>query len=105
MFAGVVLLVDGILAIVKGIAGIASDDVYTRVSNYTFKFDITAWGWIHLVLGVGEVVEGGGRPRPAAPGGPPWGGWAPRRAGGVPPPPLDQPELIEWRGGDLETWR
>ncbi|MFF1460919.1 hypothetical protein [Streptomyces sp. NPDC058330] len=52
MFAGVLLLVDGILDIFKGIAGIASDDVYERITNYTFKFDITAWGWIHLILGV-----------------------------------------------------
>lgn len=60
MFAGVVLLVDGILSIVKGIAGIASDDVYTRISNYTFMFDITAWGWIHLALGVILVFVGWG---------------------------------------------
>ncbi|MFC8227094.1 hypothetical protein [Streptomyces sp. NPDC057287] len=60
MFAGVVLLVDGILSIVKGIAGIASDEVYTRISNYTFKFDITTWGWIHLVLGVILVFVGWG---------------------------------------------
>ncbi|MFC9248073.1 hypothetical protein ACFT7S_29840 [Streptomyces sp. NPDC057136] len=52
MFAGVLLLVDGVLAVVKGIAGIASDDVYTRINNYVFKFDVTAWGWIHLILGV-----------------------------------------------------
>ncbi|SCL83191.1 hypothetical protein SAMN04883147_101317 [Streptomyces sp. DpondAA-F4] len=52
MFAGVLLLVDGILDIFKGIAGIASDDVYERITDYTFKFDVTAWGWIHLILGV-----------------------------------------------------
>ncbi|MFG2426821.1 hypothetical protein [Streptomyces sp. NPDC048590] len=60
MFAGVLLLVDGILAVVKGIAGIASDEVYTRVSNYTFAFDVTAWGWVHLVLGVVLVFVGWG---------------------------------------------
>lgn len=60
MFAGVLLLVDGILAIVKGIAGIASDEVYTRINDYTFKFDVTAWGWIHLVLGVILVLVGWG---------------------------------------------
>ncbi len=52
MFAGVLLLVDGILGILKGIAGIASNDVYTRINDYVFKFDVTSWGWIHLVLGV-----------------------------------------------------
>ncbi|WP_328889232.1 DUF7144 family membrane protein [Streptomyces sp. NBC_00316] len=60
MFAGVLLMVDGVMAVIKGIAGIASDDVYARISNYTFKFDVTAWGWIHLVLGVVLLVIGWG---------------------------------------------
>ncbi|MET8327581.1 hypothetical protein [Streptomyces sp. NPDC005181] len=60
MFAGVLLMVDGVLGVIKGIAGIASDDVYARIRNYTFKFDVTAWGWIHLVLGVILIVIGWG---------------------------------------------
>lgn len=60
MFAGVLLMVDGVMAVIKGIAGIASDDVYARIRNYTFKFDVTAWGWIHLVLGVVLLVIGWG---------------------------------------------
>lgn len=60
MFAGVLLLVDGVLAVIKGIAGIATDDVYTRINNYVFKFDVTAWGWIHLVLGVILLIVGAG---------------------------------------------
>ncbi|MFC9619796.1 hypothetical protein ACFTXM_07285 [Streptomyces sp. NPDC056930] len=52
MFAGVLLLVDGVLGVIKGISGLASDEVYARISNYTFKFDVAAWGWIHLVLGI-----------------------------------------------------
>lgn len=60
MFAGVLLLVDGVLGVIKGIAGIASDQVYARVSNYTFMFDVTAWGWIHLVLGIVLAVIGWG---------------------------------------------
>ncbi|MEU6894633.1 hypothetical protein ABZ934_23030 [Streptomyces sp. NPDC046557] len=60
MFAGVLLLVDGIQAIIKGIAGIAKDDVYARLGHYVFKFNLTAWGWIHLVLGIVLVVVGVG---------------------------------------------
>ncbi|MEU0836645.1 hypothetical protein [Streptomyces sp. NPDC005969] len=52
LFAGVLLMVDGAMGIIKGISGIASDEVYKRISKYTFKFDVTGWGWIHLVLGV-----------------------------------------------------
>ncbi|MFE4329414.1 hypothetical protein ACFRQM_08120 [Streptomyces sp. NPDC056831] len=59
-FAGVLLLVDGVLGVIKGITGIASDEVYRRVRNYTFKFDVSAWGWIHLVLGIVLVCVGWG---------------------------------------------
>ncbi|NED83760.1 hypothetical protein G3I76_27150 [Streptomyces sp. SID11233] len=60
MFAGVLLMVDGVLEAIKGIAGIATDDVYTQVNNYVFKFNVTAWGWIHLALGVLLVLVGWG---------------------------------------------
>lgn len=60
MFAGVLLLVDGVLGIVKGISGIATDDVFARINHYVFKFDLTAWGWIHLILGVILVIVGFG---------------------------------------------
>ncbi|MFE2285250.1 hypothetical protein ACFXDJ_13880 [Streptomyces sp. NPDC059443] len=60
MFAGVLMLVEGVLGILKGIVGIAKDDVYARVGDYTFKFDVTAWGWIHLVVGIVLAVVGAG---------------------------------------------
>lgn len=60
VFAAVLLLVDGVLGVIKGITGIAEDDVYSRVGNYTFKFDVTAWGWIHLVLGIILIIVGAG---------------------------------------------
>ncbi|AWZ05792.1 MULTISPECIES: hypothetical protein [unclassified Streptomyces] len=60
VFAGVLMLVEGVLGILKGIVGIAEDDVYTRVGDYTFKFDVTAWGWIHLIVGIVLAVVGVG---------------------------------------------
>ncbi|MFD5141749.1 hypothetical protein [Streptomyces sp. NPDC058401] len=60
VFAGVLMLVEGVLGILKGIVGIANDDVYASVGDYTFKFDVTAWGWIHLILGIVLVVVGAG---------------------------------------------
>ncbi|XIE79187.1 hypothetical protein AB6O49_16355 [Streptomyces sp. SBR177] len=60
MFAGVLMLVTGVIDILQGIAGIAEDDIYTRVGDYVFKFDLTSWGWIHLCLGVVIAIAGGG---------------------------------------------
>ncbi|MFB7354374.1 DUF7144 family membrane protein [Streptomyces gardneri] len=56
VFAAVLLSLAGVLGILQGITAIANDDVYTRVGDYVFEFDLTAWGWIHLVLGVVLVL-------------------------------------------------
>ncbi|MFE0699333.1 hypothetical protein [Streptomyces sp. NPDC058872] len=60
LFAGVLMLVIGFMDIFQGIAGIAEDEVYTRIGDYVFKFDLTTWGWIHLILGVIIAVTGFG---------------------------------------------
>ena len=53
-------MIAGVMNILQGVAGIANDDVYAHISNYTFKFDTTAWGWIHLILGILVAVVGWG---------------------------------------------
>ncbi|MEU8758538.1 hypothetical protein [Streptomyces sp. NPDC048659] len=58
VFGGVVLSVIGVLDIFQGVAAIAKDDVYTRVGDYVFKFDLTSWGWIHLIIGILAVLVG-----------------------------------------------
>ena len=54
---GAVLLVTvGVLEFLQGISAIAKDQVIIAGIEYTYQFDVTAWGWIHLVLGV--IVAG-----------------------------------------------
>ncbi|MFD5326607.1 hypothetical protein [Streptomyces sp. NPDC127092] len=60
VFGGVLMSVIGILDIFQGIAAIAEDDVYARVGDYVFKFDLTSWGWIHLCLGIVVTIAGFG---------------------------------------------
>ncbi|MEU3458367.1 hypothetical protein ABZ721_00240 [Streptomyces sp. NPDC006733] len=60
VFAGVMLFVSGVLAILQGIVAIAKDDVYLTTPGYAFRFDLTSWGWIHLILGAIAVVVGYG---------------------------------------------
>lgn len=57
-FAGILLLVNGILAILQGISAIAKDDVYARVDEYVYRINLTGWGWILVVLGAVAVVTG-----------------------------------------------
>jgi hypothetical protein len=51
-FGAVMLTIVGLLGIFRGIMAIAEDDVFVTTRNYVFQFDLTSWGWIHLVLGV-----------------------------------------------------
>ena len=60
VFAGVLLMISGIMNVFQGITAIATDDVYRQIGNYTFKFSTTSWGWIHLVLGVLVAIVGWG---------------------------------------------
>ncbi|WP_217140706.1 hypothetical protein [Streptomyces sp. AC627_RSS907] len=60
VFAGVLMLTEGVFGVLTGIAAIAKDDVYSRVGDYVFEFSLTAWGWIHLVLGVLIAATGWG---------------------------------------------
>ncbi|MFJ7175286.1 hypothetical protein ACIQXA_02320 [Streptomyces massasporeus] len=56
IFAAVMLMLTGILAIMRGISAIAEDQVFVTTPNYVFSFDLTGWGWIHLALGVVAVL-------------------------------------------------
>ncbi len=54
------MLVSGCLGALNGIAAIAKDDVYSRIGDYVYAFDLTTWGWIHLVIGALVAVTGWG---------------------------------------------
>ncbi|GAA2236907.1 DUF7144 family membrane protein [Streptomyces indiaensis] len=55
---GILMVVYGLFAVLQGIAAIAGDEVYTSFGQYSFEFDLTAWGWIHVIVGVLVVAAG-----------------------------------------------
>ncbi|MFB6556706.1 molybdopterin-dependent oxidoreductase, partial [Streptomyces sp. NPDC056405] len=59
LFAGVALTVSGPLSILQGITAISRDRVFSSL-GYAYRFDLTTWGWIHLVIGVALFVTGVG---------------------------------------------
>lgn len=50
-FAAVMLMIAGILDICRGAMALASDDVFLTPRTYVFEYDLTGWGWVHVVLG------------------------------------------------------
>lgn len=54
-FAAILLIVIAGLEILQGIAAIANDSIYVKTPDYVFEFDVTVWGWIHVILGIVAV--------------------------------------------------
>lgn len=40
------------LAALQGLAAVVDDNHYVVDHDYVYRFDATAWGWVHIVLGV-----------------------------------------------------
>jgi hypothetical protein len=57
-FAGIMMILTGLFHALAGLSGVLKDDVYAVLPNYVLKFDITTWGWIHLVGGIVVVLAG-----------------------------------------------
>jgi hypothetical protein len=58
LFAGALLVTVGIFQVLQGLVALVDDTFYVVTENYTFEFDITTWGWIHLLGGVVVALVG-----------------------------------------------
>jgi hypothetical protein len=58
MFAAIIMVTVGFIQFCQGIAAVADDEVFVRGIDYVYKFDLTTWGWIHLVLGALVAIVG-----------------------------------------------
>jgi hypothetical protein len=58
VFASVILVTMGCLHILWGLVALFNDEFFVVGSNYTFKFDVTTWGWIHLIFGLVAFLAG-----------------------------------------------
>ncbi|MEU6135145.1 hypothetical protein [Nocardioides sp. NPDC047086] len=58
IFAGTILTTVGIFQILSGIAAVAEDKLYVKGIDYVYQFDLTTWGWIHIVLGAIAIAVG-----------------------------------------------
>jgi hypothetical protein len=59
-FAGVVLIIVGSLDALWGLAAILNDEIVIVGGQGALILDITAWGWIHLILGGILIATGFG---------------------------------------------
>ena len=73
MFASVMLILVGTFQAIAGLVALFNDEYYLVTRNdLVISLDYTAWGWIHLLLGI--VVAAAGLGLPSGRCGPGWSG-------------------------------
>ena len=58
VFAAVMMMMTGVFQALAGLIAIFENEFYVATRNYLFQFDVTAWGWIHLIVGVIVALAG-----------------------------------------------
>ncbi len=57
-FAGIMMVMGGFWWIMSGIVALANDTFYVVGQEYIFQFDVSTWGWIHLLFGIVMLLAG-----------------------------------------------
>ena len=51
-------MIVGVWHVLVGITALANDKIYVSAPNTIYSYDLTGWGWIHLLAGI--LVAGAG---------------------------------------------
>ena len=54
------MIMVGVFQALQGLIAIFENEFYVATRNYTFQFDATTWGWIHLLVGLLVAFAGWG---------------------------------------------
>jgi hypothetical protein len=57
-FAGFLMIMVGVFDLIQGFAALFKKDFYAVTPNYVFHFNVSAWGWIHMLLGLIILLAG-----------------------------------------------
>lgn len=55
LFAGIMILIDGVLNVIYGIAAIDKSKFFVSGSEYILS-NLNTWGWVALILGVLQIL-------------------------------------------------
>ena len=57
VFAGILLLIAGVLNVIYGIAAIGNSHFFTANAHYILS-DLKTWGWVTVIIGAVELIAG-----------------------------------------------
>lgn len=57
-FAATMMVMQGTWWVIAGLVTLFNDQFFVSTPEYIFRFDLTTWGWTHLLLGVLILAAG-----------------------------------------------
>jgi hypothetical protein len=58
VFASLMLIMVGTFNAIDGLTALLKDQVFLTTGAGLLVFDLTTWGWIHLLFGIAQVAAG-----------------------------------------------
>jgi len=58
VFAATLMIMIGFLHAMQGLVALFNDTFFVVREDWIFSFDVTTWGWVHLLLGVLVALAG-----------------------------------------------
>jgi hypothetical protein len=57
-FGGAMMILLGTFNLIEGLVALFNDQYYVATPQGLLVFDITAWGWVHLIIGIAAIGVG-----------------------------------------------
>ena len=58
VFAAILMVMTGVFHAFQGFVALVNNTFFVFGQEYVFKFNVTTWGWVHLLLGVVVALAG-----------------------------------------------
>jgi hypothetical protein len=58
VFAGALMVMIGVFHAFQGLVALFNNTFYVVGPKYVFQFNVTTWGWLHLILGIVVAFAG-----------------------------------------------
>jgi hypothetical protein len=57
-FGGTMMIMLGAFNLIEGLVALFNDEYYVATPQGLLLFDLTGWGWIHLIVGIVAIAVG-----------------------------------------------
>lgn len=58
VLGAILLITAGLFQFFEGLSAARNDQVYESIKDYSYRMDLSGWGWTHMAIGAAALVVG-----------------------------------------------